>query len=79
METGLWYAWAALDVDYEMYSKIIYQTVKSIVAYVKFLGGKVPIQFFLNYSWMKKGSKISKIKGNSISVDEWLHYAPLEV
>lgn len=70
--------WAALDVDYEMYGKdhqpnaILYSKI------CKILGGKIPVQFFYELFLDEDGSKISKSKGNSISVDEWMHYAPLE-
>ena len=32
----------------------------------------------MNYFWMKKGEKISKSKGNGISIEEWLRYASPE-
>jgi len=70
--------WAALDVDYEMYGKDHLPNGEIYSSICKILGGKVPIQFFYELFLDEEGSKISKSKGNSISVDEWLHYAPLE-
>jgi len=70
--------WAALGVDYEMYGKdhqpnaILYSRICEI------LGGKAPVQFFYELFLDEEGAKISKSKGNSISVDEWMRYAPLE-
>ncbi|MGZ7109159.1 MAG: lysine--tRNA ligase, partial [Methanobacterium sp.] len=71
--------WAALDVDFEMYGKDhlpngpIYSKICSIVH-----NGKVPHQFFYELFLDEKGQKISKSKGNGISLDEWLAYAPTE-
>lgn len=70
--------WAALDVDYEMYGKDHMPNAKLYSEICHILGGKVPIQFFYELFLDEDGSKISKSKGNSISVDEWMHYAPLE-
>ena len=70
--------WAALDVDYEMYGKDHMPNAKLYSEICRILGGKVPIQFFYELFLDEDGSKISKSKGNSISVDEWMHYAPLE-
>jgi lysyl-tRNA synthetase class 1 len=70
--------WAALGVDYEMYGKdhqpnaILYSKICEI------LGGKAPVQFFYELFLDEEGAKISKSKGNSISVDSWMRYAPLE-
>lgn len=70
--------WAALDVDYEMYGKDHKPNAELYSKICLILGGKVPVQFFYELFLDADGSKISKSKGNSISVDEWLHYAPLE-
>ena len=70
--------WAALDVDYEMYGKDHKPNAEIYSKICQILGGKVPVQFFYELFLDADGSKISKSKGNSISVDEWLHYAPLE-
>lgn len=70
--------WAALDVDYEMYGKDHLPNGKIYSTICKILGGKAPTQFFYELFLDENGSKISKSKGNSISVDEWLRYAPFE-
>ncbi|HJK86992.1 MAG TPA: lysine--tRNA ligase [Candidatus Megaira endosymbiont of Nemacystus decipiens] len=70
--------WAALDVDYEMYGKDHRPNSEIYSKICKILGGRPPVQYFYELFLDKDGSKISKSKGNSISVDEWLHYAPRE-
>jgi lysyl-tRNA synthetase class 1 len=70
--------WAALDVDYEMYGKDHMPNAALYSEICRILGGKVPVQFFYELFLNEEGSKISKSKGNSITVDEWLSYAPLE-
>ena len=70
--------WAALDVDYEMYGKDHMPNAGLYSKICSILGGKIPVQFFYELFLDEAGGKISKSKGNSISVDEWMHYAPLE-
>lgn len=70
--------WAALDVDYEMYGKDHRPNAELYSKICQLLDGKPPVQFFYELFLDEDGSKISKSKGNSISVDQWLHYAPLE-
>lgn len=70
--------WAALDVDYEMYGKDHLPNAELYSKICQILGGKIPVQFFYELFLDEEGSKISKSKGNSISVDQWLHYAPIE-
>lgn len=70
--------WAALDVNYEMYGKDHRPNAEIYTKICKILGGRAPIQFFYELFLDEEGSKISKSKGNSISVDQWLHYAPEE-
>jgi lysyl-tRNA synthetase class 1 len=68
--------WAALDVDYEMYGKDHRPNAQLYSSICNILGGKEPIQFFYELFLNEEGAKISKSKGNSITVDEWLKYAP---
>lgn len=70
--------WAALDVDYEMYGKDHLPNGEIYSSICKILGGTPPVQFFYELFLDADGAKISKSKGNSISVEEWLHYAPRE-
>ncbi len=70
--------WSALDVDYEMYGKDHQPNADLYSKICQTLDGKAPVQFFYELFLDEDGAKISKSKGNSISVDEWMHYAPLE-
>lgn len=70
--------WAALDVDFEMFGKdhqnnsVIYDRI------CKALGGTPPEHYVFELFLDDKGEKISKTKGNGISIDEWLNYASPE-
>lgn len=70
--------WAALDVNYEMYGKEHMPNAGLYSKICNILGGKEPVQFFYELFLNEEGSKISKSKGNGITIDEWLQYAPLE-
>jgi len=70
--------WAAFDVDYEMYGKDHMPNAKIYSEICRILGGSDPVQFFYELFLNEEGNKISKSKGNGITIDEWLHYAPLE-
>ena len=70
--------WAALDVDYEMYGKDHMPNAQIYSQLCELLGGTKPVQFFYELFLDETGQKISKSKGNSISLDDWLKYAPLE-
>lgn len=70
--------WAALDVDFEMYGKDHLVNGKIYSDICKALGGNPPVQFNYELFLDDKGEKISKSKGNGISLDDWLRYAPQE-
>lgn len=70
--------WAALDVDYEMYGKDHLTSAELYSAICKIAGGNPPNQFCYELFLDEKGQKISKSKGNGITIDEWLRYAPQE-
>ncbi|RYE06619.1 MAG: lysine--tRNA ligase [Rickettsiaceae bacterium] len=70
--------WVALGVDYEMYGKDHLPNGEIYSKICEILGGKRPIQLFYELFLSEEGDKISKSKGNGITVDDWLHYAPLE-
>lgn len=70
--------WYALDVDYEMSGKDLMDSVKLGGRITKALGGKPPGGFTYELFLDEKGEKISKSKGNGLSVEEWLQYAPQE-
>jgi len=70
--------WAALGVDFEMYGKDHLVNGKVYSAICKALGGIPPEQFNYELFLDEKGEKISKSKGNGISIEQWLAYAPTE-
>jgi lysyl-tRNA synthetase class 1 len=70
--------WAALGVDYEMYGKDHLSSAKLYDAICKIAGGRPPQQFMFELFLDEKGEKISKSRGNGLTIDEWLAYAPQE-
>ncbi|MEM8796549.1 MAG: lysine--tRNA ligase [Pseudomonadota bacterium] len=70
--------WAALGVDFEMYGKD-HQINGGIYSKIcRILGARPPEQYCYELFLDDKGEKISKTKGNGISIDEWLTYASPE-
>jgi lysyl-tRNA synthetase class 1 len=70
--------WFALDVDYEMSGKDLIDSVKLSGKICRILGREPPVGFTYELFLDEDGQKISKSKGNGLSVDEWLRYAPPE-
>ena len=70
--------WHALDVDYEMSGKDLIDSVKLSSAIVRALGTEPPVCLTYELFLDDKGQKISKSKGNGLSVEQWLTYAPKE-
>ncbi|MEM7662323.1 MAG: lysine--tRNA ligase [Pseudomonadota bacterium] len=70
--------WAALGVDFEMFGKDHQDNAPIYSKICKILGARPPQQYVYELFLDDKGEKISKSKGNGISVDEWLAYAPPE-
>ncbi|AHB47169.1 lysyl-tRNA synthetase [Hyphomicrobium nitrativorans NL23] len=70
--------WAALGVDFEMFGKD-HQTNAPIYDKIcKILGGTAPEHYVYELFLDDKGEKISKSKGNGLTIDEWLTYASPE-
>lgn len=70
--------WTALGVDYEMSGKDLIDSVTLSSRICKALGGTPPEGFNYELFLDEKGEKISKSKGNGITIDEWLQYASPE-
>jgi len=70
--------WLALGVDYEMAGKDLIDSVKLSGEIVRALGGTPPEGFNYELFLDEKGEKISKSKGNGLTIDEWLRYASPE-
>ena len=70
--------WYALKVDYEMAGKDLIDSVKLSSQIVRALGAEPPAGFNYELFLDEKGQKISKSKGNGLTIDEWLTYASPE-
>ncbi|WP_375652558.1 lysine--tRNA ligase [Bartonella sp. MR110HLJHH] len=70
--------WTALGIDYEMAGKDLIDSTNLSSKICKVLGGKSPEGFNYELFLDEKGQKISKSKGNGLTIDEWLTYAPTE-
>jgi lysyl-tRNA synthetase class 1 len=70
--------WHALGVDYEMSGKDLIESVKLSSQICRILGGTPPANLTYELFLDEQGQKISKSKGNGLSVDDWLKYAPPE-
>ncbi len=70
--------WYALDVDFEMYGKDLIESAILSSKIIKILGKTNPTGFAYELFLDEKGEKISKSKGNGITIDEWLEYASPE-
>ncbi len=70
--------WFALDVDYEMSGKDLIDSVTLSSKICRILGGQPPEGFTYELFLDEAGGKISKSKGNGLSVEDWLAYAPPE-
>ncbi|HEY0292797.1 MAG TPA: lysine--tRNA ligase [Hansschlegelia sp.] len=70
--------WTALEVDYEMAGKDLIDSVKLAGEICRALGGQPPEGFNYELFLDEKGQKISKSKGNGLTIDEWLAYASPE-
>jgi lysyl-tRNA synthetase class 1 len=70
--------WVALGVDYEMAGKDLIDSVKLSGEICRALGGMPPEGFNYELFLDENGQKISKSKGNGLTIDEWLRYASPE-
>jgi lysyl-tRNA synthetase class 1 len=70
--------WVALGIDYEMAGKDLIDSVKLSSEICRAIGGTPPEGFNYELFLDEKGQKISKSKGNGLTIDEWLRYASPE-
>ncbi|MFC7498829.1 lysine--tRNA ligase [Enterovirga sp. GCM10030262] len=70
--------WVALGVDYEMSGKDLIDSVTQSSKIARVLGARPPEGFNYELFLDENGEKISKSKGNGVTIDEWLTYAPEE-
>jgi lysyl-tRNA synthetase class 1 len=70
--------WYALEVDFEMYGKDLIESAILSTKIIKLIGKTNPSGFSYELFLDEKGEKISKSKGNGITIDQWLEYASPE-
>jgi len=70
--------WTALSVDYEMAGKDLIDSVKASSQICKALDGTPPEGFNYELFLDENGQKISKSKGNGLTIEDWLTYASPE-
>ncbi len=70
--------WYALGVDYEMAGKDLIDSVKLSSRVVRILGADPPAGFNYELFLDENGQKISKTKGNGLTIEQWLAYASPE-
>ena len=70
--------WFALGVDYEMSGKDLIDSVRLSGQVCRVMGALPPVGFTYELFLDEHSQKISKSRGNGLSVDEWLRYAPPE-
>ncbi len=70
--------WAALGIDYEMAGKDLIDSVRLSSRICRVLGGTPPEGFSYELFLDENGEKISKSRGNGITIDQWLKYASPE-
>jgi lysyl-tRNA synthetase class 1 len=70
--------WYALGVDYEMSGKDLIDSYRDSSRILKALGGTPPEGFHYELFLDENGEKISKSRGNGLTIDEWLAYGPPE-
>jgi lysyl-tRNA synthetase class 1 len=66
--------WVALGVDYEMYGKDLTDSGVQSGRIASVLGGRKPEGLIYEMFLDEKGEKISKSKGNGMSIEDWLKY-----
>ena len=70
--------WVALGIDYEMAGKDLIDSVRLSSEICRALGRTPPESFIYELFLDEQGQKISKSKGNGLTIDEWLRYASPE-
>ncbi|MEM6741941.1 MAG: lysine--tRNA ligase [Pseudomonadota bacterium] len=70
--------WAALGVDFEMYGKDHSTNAPVYDRICEILGARAPEHYTFELFLDENAEKISKSKGNGLSIDDWLAYAPTE-
>jgi lysyl-tRNA synthetase class 1 len=70
--------WCALGVDFEMHGKDLMSSAELSSKICSIIGYAPPVLYKYELFLDEKGQKISKSKGNGLTMEQWLRYAPLE-
>jgi len=70
--------WTALEVDFEASGKDLVDSVRVSNKIVKALGAEPPEAFHFELFMDENNQKISKSKGNGLTIEEWLRYGAPE-
>jgi lysyl-tRNA synthetase class 1 len=70
--------WTALNVDFEASGKDLIDSVRVSNKIVRALGGEPPEAFHFELFMDENNQKISKSKGNGLTMEEWLRYGTPE-
>jgi lysyl-tRNA synthetase, class I len=70
--------WVALGVDYEMCGKDLTDSVTQSGKIAQVLGGRKPEGLIYELFLDENGEKISKSKGNGLTIEQWLTYGSEE-
>jgi len=70
--------WTALEVDYEMSGKDLIDSVTLSSKICRILGARPPVGLTYELFLDENGEKISKSRGNGLTIEEWLTYGPPE-
>ena len=70
--------WVALGVDYEMCGKDLTDSVRESGKIARALGGRPPEGMIYELFLDENGEKISKSKGNGLTIEQWLTYGSEE-
>jgi len=70
--------WHAFTVDYEMSGKDLIPSVELASKICRLIGTEPPLNFTYELFLDENGEKISKSRGNGLTIDEWLRYGPRE-
>jgi lysyl-tRNA synthetase class 1 len=70
--------WTALGVDFEMSGKDLIDSVKVSNKICRVLGGEPPDGFNFELFLDENGQRISKSKGNGLTIEDWLRYGTTE-
>jgi lysyl-tRNA synthetase class 1 len=70
--------WHACQVDYEMSGKDLIPSVELSSKICRALGSEPPLNFTYELFLDENGEKISKSRGNGLTINDWLRYGPKE-